>query len=173
MNDELRGKIMDELCTMVERNPSLLKMFELLDRLYRDVEKMKQELLTIKNAPQPNHLTKFQDFVETMLFSLSEIDARQSLEQKIQEQGEAMKQKEEQLKEAEAAYRQIAAAQAEASNEVYREMERKNALLAEIKSDLSAFCTLPKTKRWQLILNEDHIISHFKGLEEKIDQVMG
>ncbi len=172
MNEEVRSNIIEEICSVVERNPGLLKMWESLDRLFRDVEKMK-ELIKITSASQQNHYVKLQEFVETMVFSLSEINAKSVLEQKLQEQAESMKQKEEKLREVEAAYTEIAATRTNEQNGLRCEMEHKNELLLEIRNGLASFCDLPKAKRWQLILNEDSIISHLKGLAKKIDAVIG
>lgn len=173
MNEEIREGIIGEICTMVERNPGLLRIFELLDKLYRDVEKMKQELGQIQQDAQPDHLRKLQEFAETMLFSLAEIEGKRLLEQKLHEQTEIIKQKESQLKEVQEAYRQVAAARSEEEAGIRGDMEQKNELLKEIRKGLAGFCSMPKTKRWQLILNDDSIISHLKGMEQKIDLVMG
>lgn len=173
MNEELRENIIREICTMVKENPDLLKMFEQLDRLYRDVEKVKKELAQIQHDAQPNHLNILQDFAETMLFSLSEIESKRILERKVHEQTEIIKHKESQIKEAEEAYQQAAATRSKEVDGVQGEMERKDQLLKEIKNGLAGFCGLSKTQRWQLILNEESIISHLKGVEHKIDLVMG
>jgi len=173
MNEELRENIISEICGMVKENPDLLKMFEQMDKLYKDVEKVKRELAQIQHDARPNHLNILQDFTETMLFSLSEIEAKRVLERKVHEQTEIIKHKESQIKEAEAAFQQAAATRSKEIDGVQGDMERKDELLKEIKNGLAGFCSLPKTQRWQIVLNEASIVSHLKGVEQKIDSVLG
>ncbi|MEL7568310.1 MAG: hypothetical protein AAGU27_26020 [Dehalobacterium sp.] len=173
MNEELRENIISEICGMVKKNPELLKMFEQMDKLYKEVEILKRELAQIQHDAKPNHLNILQDFAETMLFSLSEIESKRVLERKVHEQTEIIKHKDSQIKEAEAAFQQAAATRSKEIDGVQGEMERRDELLKEIKDGLAGFCSLPKNQRWQLILNEASIISHLKGVEQKINAVLG
>lgn len=173
MNDELRETIIQEICGMVKENPDLLKMFEQLDKLFQDVEKVKRALVQIQHEAKPNHINLLQDLAETMLFSLSEIESKELLEHKIQEQTEIIKHQDCKMKETEAAYQQVAATRSREIDGVQGQIQQKDELLKEIKHGLSGFCGLPKTQRWQLILNESNIVSHLKGIEHKIDLVLG
>jgi TRAP-type mannitol/chloroaromatic compound transport system substrate-binding protein len=169
MDEEIKGKITDELCSMIAKKPSLLKMFELMDKLYSDVDKLKIEFARQHEAAQPNHLRLLQELTETMLFSLAEIESKNALELKISEQKAMIQQQETQIKEIEEAAQQIAATQSQEAEAVRDEIAEKDDLLKEIKLSLSGFRDLSRAQRWRLMVNEDSILSHLKGVEEKID----
>ncbi|MCR6544747.1 hypothetical protein [Dehalobacterium formicoaceticum] len=172
MDEEIKGKIIDEICSMIEKKPGLLKMFELMDKLYSDVDQLKENVAQQQHAAQPNHLRLLQELTETMLFSLSEIEAKGVLEERITEQKEMICQRESQIKEIQEAAQQIAATKSQEVGAVRNEITEKDSLLKEIKHGLSGFCNLSRAQRWRLMVNEDSIISHLKGVEEKIDLLM-